>query len=233
LIQTGTGPSFPLFDLAIAPGTRQISFNSFGSFTDPSAATLVVPAPDPPPPLPPISSLPIDPFTFVAKGIVAALASNPAFASLVQPGNIIDMTLPQFQTTGFKQTVTSANLPEVIVLQDALASVRRNSNAMEVSQVYKLVMTFDMLGSTRMNLVHFWALVALNNSLDQLGMTSIPGFCGNFIRNWTPAIGKMDAVGGDEKLAGWKRDSQRWVSAMSITVDMYFTQKLLNTFFQQ
>jgi len=160
-----------------------------------------------------------DPFTVVARAIVAALRARPAFMALVQTGNIVDMTDPAFQQ--FKENLSAADLPEVIVRQGAFAMkpLGRNSMAGWLGQTYELICVTDFVNSVGLNQINWQAFLALFQSGVDLGATGLVSF-------WQVLGGADSLVGPSGQDA---QGSKRLVSALKIEVEMQVAKTTLQT----
>lgn len=152
----------------------------------------------------------LDPFTQTSRAILSALQADPGWAALVKPGNMIDMTTHSFER--FKTQVQPADLPEVILLQGEfrLTPFGGSSRIAEMDQSFGLIVTHDSLRVRPVNQLKYQTLIALAKSGPTLGYDGL-------IRDWEITEGDDDAIGQKQ----WRRGTQRWVSALTIRVNMY------------
>jgi hypothetical protein len=167
----------------------------------------------------------LDPFTQTSRAIVSALQADPGWSALVKPGNVIDMTADSFER--FKTQVQSGDLPEVILLQGdfRLKPFGGSSRIAEMEQHFQLVVTHDSLRVRPVNLLKYHTLIALAKSGPTLGLDGL-------VRGWEIAQCDDDAVGQSKREAfrkQWRRGTQRWISIMTIQVNMFVARERLIT----
>jgi hypothetical protein len=161
----------------------------------------------------------LDPFTQTSRAILSALQSDPGWSALVKPGNVIDMTADSFER--FKTQISSADLPEVLLLQGdfLLKPFGSGSRIAEVRQDFQLVVTHESLRVRPANLLKYMTLIALAKAGPTLGLDGL-------VREWEITHADDDAVTGQSRhemfRKQWRRGSQRWVSVMTIRVGLYF-----------
>ncbi len=161
----------------------------------------------------------IDPFTQTSRAILASLQADAGWASMVKPGNVVDMTADSFER--FKLQLQPADVPEVILLQGEfkLKPFGASSRMTEIEQSYQLIATHDSLRVRPVNRLKFQTLIALAKAGPSLGLEGM-------IRDWEITQGEDDAVGQKQ----WKRGTQRWVSVLTIRVSMYLSRERLVSF---
>jgi hypothetical protein len=164
-----------------------------------------------------------DPFTQISRAILTALEANETWSALVKPGNLIDMTSDSFER--FKTQVQSADLPEVVLLQSEfrLKPFGASSRLAEMRQDYQLIVTHDSLRARPVNLLKYATLVALAKAGPALGLDGL-------VREWEILQGDEDAVGhrrGEAFRKVWRRETNRWISAMTIRVSMFIGRERL------
>jgi hypothetical protein len=159
-----------------------------------------------------MNPFPIDPITQVYQVIRAGLLAG---CPSVKAGNFPDATDPKFERV--KTEVQSGDLPEYVLLNGAyrLMPFGSSSRRADLVQTFQLLTTVDSLRVAPLNALKFQVLVAMLKLDDTLGLP--------FVQNWTIDGGADDPFGQQE----WKRGTQRWVSACTITVNMYFERRLL------
>jgi hypothetical protein len=157
-----------------------------------------------------------DPFTSASAAIISAFQSSASFGAIVQPGNLIDMTVANFEK--FKGQIQSGDTPEVVLMPEAftLQPFGANSLVASLSQAYQLIATHDSLRLTSVNALKFAAMSALLAAGPDLGL-------GGLVRSWEIKQGKDDPFGQTQ----WRRATQRWVSIMSIWVYMDLNRSTL------
>jgi hypothetical protein len=157
-----------------------------------------------------------DPFTQISRTILAALQADAGWAALVKRGNVVDMTSPAFER--FRTQVQSGDVPEVVLVQEdfRLRPFGTNSRVAELEQDFQMIVTHDSLRVMPVNVLKFRTLAALARCGPTLGLDGL-------VREWEITGGADDAIGSKP----WKRGSERWVSAMTIRVQMYFTRDRL------
>ncbi|MGD0462165.1 MAG: hypothetical protein ABSB74_06730 [Tepidisphaeraceae bacterium] len=158
----------------------------------------------------------IDPFTQTSQAILGSLQADAGWASMVKPGNVVDMTADSFER--FKLQLQLADVPEVILLQGGfkLKPFGASSRMTEMDQSYQLIATHDSLRVRPVNQLKFQTLIALARAGPSLGLEGL-------IRDWEITQGEDDAVGQKQ----WRRGTQRWVSVLSIRVSMYLARERL------
>ncbi len=158
---------------------------------------------------------PLDPFTRVYQVIRNQLL---AFQPLIVVKNIPDLSSKTFD--GFKE-VTYQSLPELLLIQDdfTLQPFGRNSLRCDFAQTYRLICTIDQLQVWPINKLKWQAFAGLYQLGDDLGLSGL-------VETWIVRGGMDDAFGQKE----WKRDTLRYLSALSITVSMYVSRQSLNQF---
>jgi hypothetical protein len=161
----------------------------------------------------------LDPFTQIARAILAALQADCGWAALVKPGNVIDMTASTFER--FKSQLQPGDVPEVILLQGDfnLQPFGGNSRIATLEQTYALVTTHDSLRVAPVNALKYLTLVALTKAGPSLGLQGL-------VRGWEITQSADDALGQKQ----WRRGTQRWVSVLSIRVNMYLPREMLTSF---
>jgi hypothetical protein len=155
----------------------------------------------------------LDPFTQTSRAILSALRADPGWAALVKPGNVIDMTAYSFER--FKTQVSSADLPEAILLQGEfkLKPFGANSRVAEMNQSFGLIVTHDSLRVTPVNCLKYQTLIALAKAGPSLGLDGL-------VRAWEITDGSDDALGKSQ----WRRGTQRWVSVLTIRVELFVSR---------
>jgi hypothetical protein len=158
----------------------------------------------------------MDPFTQASSAIVAALQSCSAFTDLVRPGNLIDVTSEAFEN--FKSQLQFGDTPEVVLLPEAftLQPFGSNSRVATLSQTYQIVATHDSLRAQPVNALKYAAMTALLQAGPDLGL-------GGLVSSWQITQGKDDPFGHP----AWRRTTQRWISVMSIIVDMQLDRSIV------
>jgi hypothetical protein len=161
----------------------------------------------------------IDPFTQTSRAILESLQADAGWASMVKPGNVVDMTADSFER--FKQQLQPGDVPEVILLQGEfkLKPFGANSRMAEMEQSYQLIVTHDSLRVRPVNRLKFQTLIALAAAGPSLGFEGM-------IRQWEITQGEDDSIGQKQ----WRRGTQRWVSVLSIRVSMYLARERLASF---
>jgi hypothetical protein len=161
----------------------------------------------------------IDPFTQTSAAILGSLRADVGWASMVKPGNVIDMTAASFER--FKLQLQPGDVPEVILLQGAfkLRPFGASSRVTEMEQSYQLIVTHDSLRVRPVNQLKFQTLIALAKAGPSLGLEGL-------IRDWEITEGEDDAIGQKQ----WRRGTQRWVSVLTIRVSMYLARERLVSF---
>jgi hypothetical protein len=161
----------------------------------------------------------IDPFTQTSQAILGSLLADAGWASMVKPGNVIDMTADSFER--FKVQLQPGDVPEVILLQGAftLKPFGASSRMTEMEQSYQLIVTQDSLRVRPVNHLKFQTLIALAKAGPSLGLEGL-------IRDWGITQGEDDAEGRKQ----WRRGTQRWVSVLTIRVSMYVARERLVSF---
>lgn len=157
-----------------------------------------------------------DPFTQIARTILRSLLADSAWAALVRPGNVIDMTSDTFEQ--FKSKLQPGDVPEVILLQGdfTLRPFGGNSRIATLEQSYGLITTHDSLRVAPVNALKYLTLVALTKVGPSLGLEGL-------VRGWEITQSTDDALGQKH----WRRGTQRWVSLLSIRVSMYLPREML------
>jgi hypothetical protein len=159
-----------------------------------------------------------DPFTLVARAILAALQGDGGWAALVKPANVIDMTAASFER--FKTRLQPADVPEVILLQEEflLRPFGPSSRLAEMEQAFSLVVTHDSLRVCPVNVLKYQTLVALSKAGASLGLDGL-------VRSWEITQGNDDATSQKP----WKRGTQRWLSILSIRTSLFVTREKLTS----
>jgi hypothetical protein len=157
-----------------------------------------------------------DPFTQVSRAILGALQADAGWASLVKPGNVVDMTSSTFER--FKTQLQPADVPEAILLQGEfrLRPFGASSRIAEMEQSYQFIATSDSLQVCPVNLLKYQTLIALAKAGATLGLDGL-------VRDWQITQAEDDALGHKE----WRRGTLRWVSVLTIHVNMYVTRERL------
>jgi hypothetical protein len=158
----------------------------------------------------------LDPFTQVCRAILGALRADAAWAALVKPGNVVDMTADSFEQ--FRSRLEPADVPEVILLQGQfkLQPFGSSSRIAEMEQGFQFIVTHDSLRVRPVNQLKYQTLVALAKSGPTLGLDGL-------IRGWEITQGEDDALGQKQ----WRRGTRRWVSVLEVHVSMYVTRETL------
>jgi hypothetical protein len=140
---------------------------------------------------------------------MGALRLSKPLGTLVRAGNIVDVSAANFEQ--FKSQIQTSDTPEIVLLPEAfsLQPFGTNSQVASLSQTFQLVLTQDSLRSGILNAVKFAAMLALLQAGPDLGL-------GGLIRSWEIRQGKDDPFGQTQ----WRRGTQRFVSVMSILVNM-------------
>lgn len=157
-----------------------------------------------------------DPFTQLSRAILGALQADARWASLVKPGNVVDMTSSAFER--FKTQLQPADVPEAILLQDQfkLKPFGASSRIAEMDQGFQLIVTHGSLRVFPVNLLKFQTLIALAKAGPTLGLDGL-------VRDWQITQGEDDAQGQKQ----WRRGALRWVSILSIHVNMFISRERL------
>jgi hypothetical protein len=159
-----------------------------------------------------------DPFTQVSQAILAALQADAGWASLVRPGNVVDMTSRSFEQ--FKTQLQPGDLPEAILLQGefSLKPFGPGSRIAEMQQQFQLIVTHRSLRVLPVNQLKFQTLIALAKAGPSLGLDGL-------VRDWQIMAGQDDAFGQTQ----WRRGTDRWVSVLSIHANMFVTRDRLTS----
>jgi hypothetical protein len=157
-----------------------------------------------------------DPFTQVSRAVLGALQADAGWASLVKPGNVVDMTATSFER--FKTQLQPADVPEAILLQGEfkLKPFGASSRIAEMEQSFQLIVTHDSLRVCPVNRLKYQTLIALAKAGPAIGLDGL-------VRDWQITQGEDDAVGQKQ----WRRGTQRWVSVMTIRVNMFIARERL------
>jgi hypothetical protein len=160
----------------------------------------------------------IDPFTQISRAILGALHADAGWASLVKPGNVVDMTTSSFER--FKTQLQPADVPEVILLQSEfkLKPFGASSRIAEMEQSFQLIVTHASLRVFPVNLLKYQTLIALAKSGPSLGLDGL-------VRDWQIMQGEDDAACQKQ----WRRGTERWVSVLSVHVNMFVSRDRLTS----
>jgi hypothetical protein len=137
---------------------------------------------------------------------------------VVKPGNVEDMTASSFER--FKTQLQPADVPEAILLQGEfkLKPFGASSRIAEMEQGFQLILTSDSLRVCPVNLLKYQTLIALAKVGSALGLDGL-------VRDWQITQGEDDALGQKQ----WRRGTQRWVSILTIHVNMFVTREHLTS----
>ena len=157
----------------------------------------------------------MDPFTTAHQAIFTALQNYAPLTALVLPGNFIDTTDPLFEQ--FKPQITSADAPQIRILQDdfTLPPFGGNSKTVEFSQDFIVQVTTDLLRITPLNQLKYLLLIALVKAGPELGLDFVSGFT------------LSDCRDSFTQPADLIQKSRRWTAAMTIRVQMFLSRQTL------
>ena len=165
-----------------------------------------------------------DPFTQVSRAILGALQADAGWASLVKPGNVVDMTANSFER--FKTQLQPADVPEAILLQGEfkLKPFGASSRIAEMEQSFQLIVTNDSLRVCPVNLLKYQTLIALAKSGSALGLDGL-------VRDWQITQGEDDALGQKQwrrgiAAVGERPDHSREHVCVARTADLFILNRL-------
>lgn len=151
-----------------------------------------------------------DPFTTVAKSILSTLKAWPAWNAIVKDGNVIDMTIENFQK--WLTNISTADVPRAVMVQNRYKRFPLCSLASGWTQDYTFFCPFDTLVSSRMNQFKDATYDALVSGDRLFGLAGQ-----NIVRGWSFADGLDDAFGQLK----WKSQQDRWVHVFTLHVEGY------------
>lgn len=165
---------------------------------------------------------PWDPFTAAHQAIFAALQNYASLAALVLPGNFVDTTDPLFQQ--FKPGIAAGDTPQVQILQDefTLPPFGGSSTSVQFTQSYRVFFCTDVLQVTPLNQLKYLTLIALIKAGPNLGLSCVKGY--------EIQTGRDDCGVLKTRISNFKsqlQDSERWVAAFTINVEMYLSRQQL------
>lgn len=137
----------------------------------------------------------------------------------IKAGNLPDLSNQTFEQ--FKQSVQPGDLPEAALIQEDFVAKPFGSNSLKSdrTQSFRLFLTIDKLQVTPINNLKDQVFAGLFQLGPDLGLRGM-------VDDWNIRGGADDAFGQRE----WKRDTMRYLSALSIVVSMYETRQSLSTF---
>ena len=147
------------------------------------------------------------------------MQADAGWASLVKPGNVVDMTASSFER--FKTQLQPADVPEAILLQGEfkLKPFGASSRIAEMEQRFQLILTQRFAsGLSGESFEISDARLRWRKSGSALGLDGL-------VRDWQITQGEDDALGQKQ----WRRGSQRWVSVLAIRVNMFVTRERLTS----
>lgn len=164
---------------------------------------------------------PNNPFNLVFDAIWALFESSSEFEALVKPGNKIKYNLAENRDT-IKQTVTTADLPEV-----ALVNSGFNINLFDSSSSTKVVARYSLIANTgdfRLNkLMNDLNWIVLVNLKDwRTVLTALTWHGASFVKR----VGIVDLTVGESN-PDRNRQIKGWVSVWQIEIEMHFQTSTL------
>ena len=158
----------------------------------------------------------LDPYTLVQRAIVIALNTYPAITNLFQPGNILDMSLAQFQNMDnpAMKSPQDSDMPQLIVLTgDGTGFKQFTSQEKAKNRNFNIIASNGTLNVASQNDLEWRVESALEAYQEQMTNFGLP----NVYRVTTTSIARAGLNG-----ESWARGNRRWFGVLTDKVEYRF-----------